>query len=412
MQAIEFYIWIGSTDSVYTLEPQKKKLHRGFDMKAWISSIAVVILFIVSGIAVSAQSEAGGGGSKPGASATTDTFRRKFRAPTKRTAPKRIAVKKTSAEYEAEGDRLYEQKDNDSAIVAYENAVKIKPTFHSLYRIGWIHNDFGEFAQALTALDRAIAIDDAQPVAYTEKGYAQRRLGQLDQATASFEKAISLDAEDYISPYELGSLYREKKMYDEADRYLKQSIRNKPENAKAFAELGDVQFHLDKNSDAISSFNKAISLDAKNSEAYMGLGDVYFYGTHDYRKAVDAYLKGLELEPENEEAAYKVGYAYNDFSEFQNALTWLNKAVQLKPGYVEPRAEIGFAQLKLKRYNEAVTTLKAAIALSPSYDTSHYYLGQVYVLTGNKTGANGEYRELQRSNSQYAEKLMNMINKM
>ena len=379
------------------------------NVRAWVFCSAALLLG--SSVLVLGQTEAGGGGAKPSTS-NTDAFKRKFRAPTKRTAPKRIAVKKTAAEYEAEGDSFYDKSDNDSALLAYQNAVRLKPSFHSFYRIGWIYNDFGEFAKALPALDRAIAIDATQYAAYTEKGYAHRRLDQLDDAIAAFQRSISLKPESYIAPYELGSLYREKKMYAEAERYLQQSLSNKSENAKALNELGAVQRHLGKNSQAVSTFNKAISLDPDDSEPYMGLGDVYFYGTNDYENAIDAYLKGLQGEPDNEIAAYNIGYSYNDLGEYQNALTYLNKAVQLKPGYVEARAEIGFAQLKLKRYPEAATTLRSAVAASPNFDTPHYYLGQVYVLTGNRTGANNEYRELQRLNSQYAERLMKMIDKM
>ena len=377
-------------------------------MKACFISIAVALLFVLSCITVSAQVEGGGGGG----GAKPDAFKRKFRAPTKRTAPKRIAVRKTAAEYEAEGDRYYDQKDKDSALVAYQTAARMKPTFHSLFRIGWLENDFGEFAKALPPLDQAIAIDSSQFAAYTEKGYAHRRLDQLDEAIAAFKTSISLNGQDHIAPYELGSLYREKKMYPEAERYLQQSLRIKPDNAKALNELGAVQRHRGKNDEAINSFNRAIELAPDDSEPYMGLGDTYFYGTSDYEKAVDAYVQGLQREPDNEVAAYNVGFSYNDLGQFQNALTYLNKAVQLKPGYVEARAEMGFAQMKLKRYNEALVTLRSAVAAKPSFDTSHYYLGQVYVHTGNRTSAMNEYRELQRLNSDYADKLMKMIDQM
>src|SRR5438045_4011676 len=128
-------------------------------MKSCFVSIAVAILFVFSGIAVSAQVEGGGGGRAESSGKTANTtFRARPRATVRRTAPKRILPKKTAAEYEAEGDRYYEQKDYDSALVAYENAAKLKPSYRSLYRIGWINNDFSEYAKALPALDRAIAI--------------------------------------------------------------------------------------------------------------------------------------------------------------------------------------------------------------------------------------------------------------
>jgi tetratricopeptide (TPR) repeat protein len=379
-------------------------------MKKRYLSVALVMLGFGIAYTAPSQTEAGGGASN--SSKVDSTFKRKWRPPAKHTAPKRIVARKTGTDYEAEGDRFYEQKDYDSALVAYGSAVKLKPTFHSLYRIGWIHNEFGEFSEALTSLDQAIALDSSQYAAYTEKGYAHRRLNQFDPAIAAFKRSIALKPTDYIAPYELGSIYNETKNYSEAERYLRQAIRNKSDYANAFEELGIVQRRQGRYDDAISSFNEAISLDSEDSGSYMGLGDVYFYGKKDYQKAIDAYLKGLNLDSDNYDAAYNVGYAYNDIGEYAEALPWLEKVLKLKPNHNEARAEVGFANMKLQHYPAAATVLRAAIAADRDYDTAHYYLGQVYVHTGNRTAATTEYRELQRLKSQYAEKLMKMIQDM
>jgi len=372
--------------------------------------IPVVLITLSLGIAHVAlsQVEAGGGN----APKVDSTFKRKWRPPAKHTAPKRIVARKTTADYEAEGDKFYDQKDYDSALIAYESAVKLKPTFHSLYRIGWIHNEFGEFNDALLSLDRAIALDSSQYAAYTEKGYAHRRLSQFDAAIAAFKRSIALKPTDYIAPYELGSIYNETKNYSEAERYLRQAIRNKSDYANAYEELGVVQRRQGRYDDAIDSFNEAISLDSQDSGPYMGLGDVYFYGKKDYEKSIDPYLKGLNLEPDNHVAAYNVGFAYNDIGEYAEALPWLEKALKLKANYNEARAEIGFANMKLQRYPAALTVLRAAVAADRNFDTAHYYLGQVYVHTGNRTAATAEYRELQRLKSEYADRLMKMIQQM
>jgi tetratricopeptide (TPR) repeat protein len=433
----------------------------------------------------------------------------------KRTVPKHILPKKTAAEYEAEGDGFYEQKDYDSALVAYENAAKLKASYRSLYRTGWIYNDFSEYANALPALERALAIDGTQSAAYTEKGYALRRLGRTDEAIAAFNRSISINSEEYVAPFELGSIYEEKKNYAEAERYLNQSIKNKPDKADAYTELGIVQRHLGRNADAVRSLDRAIELDPENGRAYMGLGDVYYYGTSEYQKAIDSYIKGLQYDPDNAVAAFNVGYSYNDIGNYGEALQYLAKAAKANPGdfdtYVEtgyayrkqkveaqamtsyqkalqlkpngatalfgigdvyfeiekkydlaagyyrrglatdpdsPSAlyrlgysyndagkyseavdvlerahnlkpqwlnimdELGYSYLQLKRLDDAATILRQAISANRDAELAHYYLGQVYVSRGNRNGANNEYRELQRLNSQYTEKLMDMIRKM
>jgi len=379
-------------------------------MKAWLIAIFALIVPIGITHTAFAQAEGGGGG---GPKSTNDTtVKRKVKPPVKRTAPKRIAPMKTAAQYEAEGDRLYNANDYDSALVAYQSAVKLKPTYNSVYRIGWLYNDFGQYAEALPWLNRAISMDSSQSRAYTEKGYAHRHLNQIDQAVAAFKRALDLNSDEYVAPYELGTIYNERKDYSQAEQYLLQAIRNKDDYADAYEELGSVQRRQGRYNEAIRSYNKAIQLDSQDSGSYMGLGDVYFYGTQEYGKSIDPYLKGLALDADNYVAAYNVGYSLNDTSQFTDAIPWLQKAIKLKPDYVEARAELGFAQLKLRRYPAAATTLRAALQMNNDFDTSHYYMGQVYVLTGDRQSAMSEYRELQRLHSQYASNLMNMINKM
>jgi tetratricopeptide (TPR) repeat protein len=377
-----------------------------------IRKLLIVAIVLVSAAAVRISAQAEGGGGSVSRSTNDTTVKRKVRPPVKRTVPKRIAVMKTAGQYEAEGDRLYNAKDYDSALVAYQSAAKLKPTYNSVYRIGWLYNDFGQYADALPWLNRAVAMDSSQSRAFTEKGYAHRHLDQVDQAVAAFKRALDLNSEEYVAPYELGTIFSERKQYEQAEQYLLQAIRNKADYADAYEELGSVQRHQGRNDEAVRTFNKAIELDSQDSGSYMGLGDVYFYGTKEYDKAAAAYVRGLQLEPDNQVAAYNVGYAYNDNGRFVDAIPYLQSAIKVKPDYVEARAELGFAQLKLRRYPAAATTLRAALQMNNDFDTSHYYLGQVYVLTADRQSAMNEYRELQRLHSQYATNLMNMINKM
>src|SRR5215510_164427 len=72
-----------------------------------------------------AQAESGGG---PGAGTET-TFKAKSRPKVRRTAPKAVTKPgKSAAAYQADGEQFYEQKDYDSSLVAFQSAVKIKPS--------------------------------------------------------------------------------------------------------------------------------------------------------------------------------------------------------------------------------------------------------------------------------------------
>ncbi|MGD9630177.1 MAG: tetratricopeptide repeat protein [Pyrinomonadaceae bacterium] len=476
--------------------------------------------FLLSAVAILpadifGQTEAGG---RPdSAPATVDsTVKRKVRTVSKHRAGKKtVPPKKTAADYEKAGDELFDKKDYDDALVAYQSAVRLNPRqLKSLYRIGWLHNEFGEYALALTALAKANAVDPNQAVVHLETGYANSRLKKNTEAIAAFNRAIAINPKMATAYYELGSLYNDLKRYSEAEAALRNAIANRPDYADAYEELGLSLRRLGRNSEAITAFNRSISLDPTSAASHMGLGDVYFYGNKDYKLAVAAYLNGLRYEPDNIVAAYNVGWGYNTLGNYTEALRWLGNVTKLKPDHVSALLETGYANYKLKqtpasiaayqsalryqpsnvtahtglgdvyydnlkdyslasgyykkavdikadnlttmyrlgycyndlkRYPEAITILERArqlksdsqpvlvelayaykmsgrpdparqllqtvIQTNPDNEVAHYYLGQIFIAAGNRSGAMAEYRELQRLKSQYSQRLLDMINR-
>lgn len=482
--------------------------------------ISVVMLFLIGGVGnVSAQSDLGTAGSGRTDAGTginiESTVKRKSRPKATRTTPKRtVPTKKTALAYEQEGDKYFTQKDYDSALIAYQNAVRLNPkSLKSHYRIGWIYNDFQEYSKALLALDKALVINSSEYLIYLEKGYAHRRLDQTNAALSALKQCITLNPKADIALFELGALYNDLKMYNDAVTYLRQSIYYRPDYAEAYEELGVSLRRLGRNSEAITAFNKAISLDPGDSGGYMGLGDVYYYGTKEYQKAINAYLNGLQLDDDNYIATYNVGWSYNELGNYNEAIRWMNQTAKIKPDYYSAYVEMGYAYYKLnqdtqsinayqkalqykpdyanahlgiadvyyenlknyqlaadnyrkglmyksnditamyrlswcynhfgryqeaidwlvrakqlkpeiavlhielgysymmlKRFNDAAVSLRQALAINKDSQLARYYLGQVYYYGGNRNAAIAEYRELQRLNSQYAPKLLDIIN--
>jgi tetratricopeptide (TPR) repeat protein len=120
----------------------------------------------------------------------------------------------------------------------------------------------------------------------------------------------------------------------------------------------------------------------------------------------------LAISPNSANALYRLGYVYDDAGNYSEALDVLLRAQQLQPKWLRIMEELGYSYIQLKRYDEAGNVLRQAVSTYKNAELAHYYLGQVYVAKGNRANANTEYRELQRLNSEYASKLMGMINKM
>jgi len=309
-------------------------------MKISVISIAFLILLLGCTTALVAQAEGGGGHSGN----PDPTYKPRSKPVVRRTVPRRVVPKKTAAEYEAEGDSYYDKQDYDSALAAYESAARLKPSYHALYRTGWIYNDRQEYTEALRPLTQAVGLSSNPYNAYVEIGYAYRKLENADQA--------------------------------------------------------------------MTAYRKALEYQPRGAFALFGMGDVYFEISKKYDTSADYYRQGLAVESDNATALYRLGYAYNDMGQYNRAIDALNQSRQLKPDWVINMNELGYAYKQLKRYDEAADVLREAVATDRDNQLAHYYLGQVYVITGNRSGANGEYRELQRLNSEYAAKLIGLIQKM
>ena len=212
-----------------------------------------VVLFLLPHLAVAQQ--AGGGRSTPDPEPTQRRVIKQTRPAIKRTAPKKVAVRvKTAEAYQAEGDRFFEAKDHDSALAAYESAVKVKPLLKSLYRIGWIYNEFEEYQKAILILNQAVTIAPNESLVFQEKGFAHRRLKQYDDARVALQRAVSLNSNSYISTFELGALFNDLGQYNDAIRLLNQSIAAKPDYSESFEERGYAQRKLNQYPEAIASF--------------------------------------------------------------------------------------------------------------------------------------------------------------
>lgn len=165
-----------------------------------------------------------------------------------------------------------------------------------------------------------------------------------------------------------------------------------PEYADANLALADGTKFLDtgETNKAIDALSQAVKLNPDLGEAWFKLGIAYSLAekrdetaeTVDptetdrpareksnseiaFGKAVTAYKKAIEANPEDDLANFNLGRAYNKLNEDQNAAKALKQAVKLKPDDTEYQTELGAILIKLAQYQEAIPPLKKALELDP-----------------------------------------------
>lgn len=415
----------------------------------------VGVMSLTAGVAL-AQHDVGGGATKDVASPAGDATGRRGTS-VKRTTPTRKpaapARRGTTAEqFYQKGNAFFQAEQYDEALDAYTRAVQLKPIAGAYYFIGWIHNDQGNYAQAIAPLTQAqrLRTDYAEP--HNELGYAYYKLGQSENAIAAYRAAVRIKPDFGLAHLGLGDVYYHlTRQYREAMEAYRQGVRLKSDNPDAFYKLAWCYNEFNMYADAAAAANQAITLKANYPEAYnelgyanrrlgaaqqkgsppaqrlfseaivnyreairlkpgyglafTGLGDVYYLDLGQCQQAVAPYEQAIRISPDNVRVHYNLGWCYNDLKRYPEAVEKLREAVRLKPEYAEAHTELGYAYLQSGSLPAAVQELRTAIQLKDAYALAHYYLGLAFIGQRNRNGALEQYRILQRLDPEKAKQL-------
>lgn len=156
--------------------------------------------------------------------------------------------------------------------------------------------------------------------------------------------------------------------------------------AAALAE-GDRLFDDNQTDMAIQAYQQAIKLNPDMAEAHFKLGIAYALvemqmeqegkvantidskgktrSQRSFEKAVEAYKKWLNANPDDDNAHYNLARTYNKLNKDEEAEKEFRQAVKLKPDDSEYQTELGLILIKLAQYREAIPPLKKAVELDP-----------------------------------------------
>ena len=85
----------------------------------------------------------------------------------------------------------------DSALVAYQETIKLQPTYYQAYfQTGLIQQKFRNYYGALTNYQRVLQLRPQFPRIDTYVGYCHEQLGQYDLALAAYTKATKQNGAD------------------------------------------------------------------------------------------------------------------------------------------------------------------------------------------------------------------------
>ena len=182
-------------------------------------------------------------------------------AETQRTAAAAApAVQEAALTAEQWFERGYRATDNNEAVHAYSEAIRLKPDFAEAYfNRNLARHALGDLDGALADCGIAIRLKP-DAAAYSSRGVTRQALGDLDGALADSETAIRLQPDDGQMYYNRGVIRTALGDRDGALADYSTAIRLKPDHPDAYYNRGLIRRRQRQYTSAIADYRKYLEL--------------------------------------------------------------------------------------------------------------------------------------------------------
>ena len=143
--------------------------------------------------------------------------------------------------------------------------------------------------------------------------------------------------------------------------------------------------------DAIDAFSKAIEMNKKHAAAYNNRGYAY-NNLGKYDQAMQDYEKAIEINPEDDVAYYNRGVAYGKLGKDNKAVENYGMAIKINPKYADAYSARGITYGVLGNYQQAIRDLDRAIELNPKNAPAYYVRAIACKILGNYKQALQDYK--------------------
>ncbi|MEQ8262500.1 tetratricopeptide repeat protein [Pseudohaliea sp.] len=186
----------------------------------------------------------------------------------------------------------------DEARAVYEEILREDPgQGDSLYLLGFLAYQAGDFEKAVGYLQRAATALGPHPATLHTLGASLQALGRLAEAIESYSNVLRVRPDYADALINRGLALQALHRHAEALADYDSAARLRPTDARVWTSRGKVLTSLLDYKKALASFDRAIRCDAGNVQAHIGRGDAQRHLKR-YAEAVEAYDAARARDPD------------------------------------------------------------------------------------------------------------------
>lgn len=247
------------------------------------------------------------------------------------------------------------------------------------------------YGDPLRMWQSVVAVNDRNPRALTLLGQSLRQYDRTDEAIEQYKKALDIDDEYAEAWASLGAACLDKQQWEESLRCNERAIERHSDWTNQLSNIGYAYLKMGQEETARQWFQKVLDIDQTHEHANMNMGTLLMQQGQP-AKAIVHFIKSIEAAPENVEAMYQLGLAYEARSDLPSAISQYIRANRIKET-AKCYVQLGITQGMFGKTDEAIRCFNEAIRLAPRSAVARYRLGLAYASKDNLPRAIALFKE-------------------
>ena len=259
-----------------------------------------------------------------------------------------------------ETGRIYAQLgEPDSAVVAYENAIRMDSTnTAAIMWLGQLHEDTGELEKALEVSKIGLQLQPDNPNYKYIIGSILNRLDNPQEAQGYLEEVAEQRPWHHGAQYNLAQVYSQLGMDSKAKKY--------------YDRAEDAQQHQQEINEAQTDINR----EPNNLEHWVKLADLH-RRSNQLDRTVEAYKVAVTLDPGNLHLQSNLAGAILQMGKPKDAIRRFRAILGVDPNLADVWVNMGVAQAQLGLKSQAQKSWDSALKVDPSNRAAKRFLSRI-----------------------------------